>query len=128
MRTRTMLCTMMGAVLTGMKTILLHAMMCILRAWVYPRTCILGYIHTLIHTLSDAVTGSLMFRPMEVWMLISRSKGWGIWLGNREAWSMGRGWCGYYRRCVERRSRRLWYIPYQWGLRHVTLSRRAPTM
>lgn len=130
MRTRTRVCAMMRAAMTVMKAILLHVMICILCAWVCSRTCILGCIHTLIHTLSDAGTGSLMFRPMEVWMLISRSKGWGNWLGNREAWGMGRGylWCGHHRRCVECRSRRLGHIPYQGGLRQVTLSRRAPMM
>lgn len=92
MRTRTMMCTMVGAVMTVIEVILLHAMMCILCACVCSRTCILGCIHTLIHTLADAVTGSLIFRPMEVWLLISRSNGWGIWLGNREAWGIGSGY------------------------------------
>lgn len=130
MGTRTRACTMMGAAMTMVKAILLHVMLSILCACMCSRTCILGCIHTLIHTLADAVTRPLMFCPMEVWLLISRGKWWGIWLGSREAWGIGRAyvWCGYYGRCVERCSRRLGYIPYQGGLRQVTLSRRAPMM
>lgn len=130
MRTRTMMCAIMGAVRTVMKAIFLHAMACILYACVCSRTCILGCIHTLIQTLANAVTGSLMFRPMKVWLLVSQSKGWGIWLGNREAWGIGRGylWCRDHRRRIERRSRRLGHIMYQGSLRQVTLSGRAPMM
>lgn len=130
MRTRTRIYTVMGAAMIVMKAILLHTMMCILCACMCSWTCILGCIHTLIHTLADTVTGSLMFCPMEVWLLISRGKRWGIRLGYREAWGIGRGdmWCGDHGRCVECCSRRLGYIPYQGDLRQATLSRRAPMM